>query len=143
MGVGYSVDLVVCVALGVDMFDCVYPSRTARFGTALVREGTLQLTKNQFAKDTRPIDKDCYCSTCKNYTRAYLHIVAAKESTGAQLITIHNIAYQMRLMRDIRQSIIDQTFPQFVQQFMIQHYPTKKYPTWVVDALKDANITLL
>ena len=66
---GYAVDLVVCCALGVDMFDCVFPSRTARFGTALVMSGSLNLKQKQFKNDQRPIEEDCNCRVCKNYTR--------------------------------------------------------------------------
>ena len=66
---GYAVDLVVCSALGVDMFDCVFPSRTARFGTALVMSGGLNLKQKQFKNDNNPIEKDCFCKVCKNYTR--------------------------------------------------------------------------
>merc|ERR1712157_338172 len=68
MGVGYTLDIVICVALGVDMFDCVYPCRTARFGTALVRTGQLRLTGSEFAQDFQPIDKSCKCETCRNYS---------------------------------------------------------------------------
>ena len=103
----------------------------------------MQLTKKQFANDATPIDKECFCSTCKNYTRAYLHLVGAKETIGAQLLTIHNIAYQMRLMGDIRQSILDGSFPQFVQKFMLSQFPQRNYPGWAVDALLDASIELL
>jgi queuine tRNA-ribosyltransferase len=146
MGVGFAVDLVVCVALGVDMFDCVYPSRTARFGTALVRNqplGTLNLKSAAYQFDYRPIEEDCNCMVCKNYTRAYLHTVAAKEQIGGQLITYHNIAYQMRLMDDLRNSIIDGTLDKFIANFFVQQYPKQNYPTWAEDALKKVNIHLV
>jgi len=142
MGVGYAVDLVVCTALGVDMFDCVFPSRTARFGTALVPTGSIHLKSAEFATDFRPIDADCNCMVCKNYTRAYLHTVAGREQIGAQLLTYHNIAYQMNLMRTMRNSIIDGTFPTFVQNFIRLQYPTSNYPKWVKEALEAAGITL-
>merc|ERR1712048_1558514 len=95
MGVGYSLDLVVCVALGVDMFDCVYPCRTARFGTALVRTGQLRLTGHEFAADFQPIDSTCTCETCRTYTRAVLHTMVTKEPVASSLITIHNITFLM------------------------------------------------
>jgi queuine/archaeosine tRNA-ribosyltransferase len=79
---------------------------------------------------------------CKKYTRAYLHTVAAKTQIGSQLITYHNIAYQMRLMRDLRNSIVDGSFPQFVQRFMAQQYPSGNYPPWVEEALLSVNIHL-
>ena len=70
MGVGYPLDLVICSALGADMYDCVYPSRTARFGTALVPEGVLRLKTSSMAADYRPIDSECDCLVCKRYTRS-------------------------------------------------------------------------
>lgn len=78
MGVGYPLDCVVCVALGVDMFDCVYPTRTARFGTALVPEGTMRLGQEKYKHDFRPIQQDCPCEACVKYTRAFLHCIVAK-----------------------------------------------------------------
>jgi len=80
MGVGYPLDLVVCSALGADMFDCVYPSRTARFGTALVPEGTLRLKTATMAADYRPIDDKCDCLVCQKYSRAHLHAKITKVS---------------------------------------------------------------
>ncbi|XP_033220822.1 queuine tRNA-ribosyltransferase catalytic subunit isoform X2 [Belonocnema kinseyi] len=142
MGVGFASDLVVCCALGVDMFDCVFPTRTARFGCALVRTGQLNLKQGQYKNDKRPIDESCECSTCKEYTRAYLHQIVTAETVACHLLTVHNIAFQMRLMRDIRDSIKAQKFPEFVKDFMSTLYPTKDYPTWIVDAMKAVDITL-
>jgi len=142
MGVGYPVDMVTCVALGVDMFDCVYPTRTARFGTALVDEGVLILKLQRFEFDYDPIDKDCSCSTCKNYNRSFIH-QQFNLQLGGQLITIHNIAYQLNLMKRVRQSIIEGTFENFVQSFMLKQFPEKNYPTWVEDALNSVNIKLI
>lgn len=144
MGVGYPEDLVVCVALGADMFDCVYPARTARFGTALVPSGLLKIRNASMATDSRPIQADCECYTCRNYSRSYLHFLGPKEgSVGAQLLTLHNIAYLTRLMRKARQAIIDGEFERFVQKYMLALYPDKKYPKWSSDALKKAGVTLL
>jgi tRNA-guanine family transglycosylase len=94
MGVGFAIDLVVCSALGVDLFDCVYPTRTARFGVALCDKGQLNLKKKEFEFDQNCIDSDCTCYTCKNYTRSFLHTIASEEATGSTLLTIHNVAYQ-------------------------------------------------
>ncbi|KAJ2615172.1 Queuine tRNA-ribosyltransferase catalytic subunit 1 [Coemansia sp. RSA 1365] len=141
MGVGYGEDLVVCSALGVDMYDCVFPTRTARFGNALVRTGSLSLHKGKYRNDTAPIDPDCNCATCARYSRAYLHIAASKETTGCHLLTVHNIAFQMRLMRDIRQAIVDDCYPQFVRSFMRTRFG-KTVPRWIVDALKSVHIDL-
>lgn len=145
MGVGYPLDLVVCSALGVDMFDCVYPTRTARFGTAIVPSGLLKLKAAQFEDDARPLDATCECFVCKKYTRAFLRLMLKKEESGigAQLLTFHNVTYMLALMRRLRQAIIDGDFEQFVQQFMLQQFPDRAYPQWAVDALTEAKIELL
>ncbi|XP_077118121.1 queuine tRNA-ribosyltransferase catalytic subunit 1 isoform X2 [Ranitomeya variabilis] len=143
MGVGYATDLVVCVALGCDMFDCVFPTRTARFGSALVPWGSLQIKNKQFAKDFQPIDEACKCPTCQRYSRAYIHALYKSDTAAMHHITVHNIAYQLDLMRSVRGSIVDGCFPQFVGDFMRTMYGTKdKYPQWAVDALKTVGITL-
>ncbi|KAJ1839325.1 Queuine tRNA-ribosyltransferase catalytic subunit 1 [Coemansia sp. RSA 2703] len=141
MGVGYAEDLVVCSALGVDMYDCVFPTRTARFGNALVRTGSLALKQGKFRDDQDPIDKDCDCPTCKTYSRAYLHTTVTKDTTGCHLITIHNIAFQMRLMRDIRRAIIEDRFPMFIREFMQMRFG-KTVPRWVVEALQSVGVDL-
>ncbi|KAI8427680.1 hypothetical protein MSG28_002141 [Choristoneura fumiferana] len=142
MGVGVAIDLVVCVALGVDMFDCVFPTRTARFGCALVNKGQLNLKQKQYETDLNPIDVDCTCSTCANYTRAYLHCIVTVETVACHLISVHNIAYQMRLMRKMRKNIEDGTFPQFVKSFVKEVYPDSDYPTWVVNSLSSVGIDI-
>lgn len=142
MGVGLAVDLVVCVALGCDMFDCVFPTRTARFGVALVPTGKLQLRHQRYAEDFEPIDDTCSCSTCAQYTRAYLHTIVTHESVACSLLTIHNVAYQLRLMRDMRDSIVADRFPDFVQGFFARMFPSRNYPLWAVDALNSVNISL-
>jgi hypothetical protein len=131
------------VANGITVHNCVYPTRTARFGTALVPWGTMQLKAKEYANDFTPIDDTCACNTCKSYTRAYLHLVAAKEPVGSQLLTHHNIAYQMRLMRELRTSIIEGRFTEYVQAFMLRQFPKKNYPDWAKDALKAVDIDLL
>ncbi|XP_013133996.1 PREDICTED: queuine tRNA-ribosyltransferase [Papilio polytes] len=143
MGVGLAVDLVVCVALGVDMFDCVFPTRTARFGCALVNKGQLNLRHKKYLTDLNPIDKDCTCSTCKNYTRAYLHCIVSVETVACHLISVHNIAYQMRLMRAMRENIINGTFIQFVKAFMKEVYPDLNFPNWIMNSLQSVGINLL
>ncbi|XP_067170752.1 queuine tRNA-ribosyltransferase catalytic subunit 1 [Apteryx mantelli] len=143
MGVGYATDLVVCVALGCDMFDCVFPTRTARFGSALVPWGSLQLKNKQFAKDFRPIDEDCGCPTCQGYSRAYLHALLRSDTAALHHLTVHNIAYQLQLMRSVRESILAQRFPQFVRDFMRTMYGSRdKYPAWAVEALASVRIPL-
>jgi queuine tRNA-ribosyltransferase catalytic subunit len=142
MGVGYPLDLVVCVALGADMFDCVYPARTARFGTALVPSGQLKVRSSTMAADHRPIEDGCECYTCRNYTRAYLHALSSRETVGAQLLTLHNVAYLTRLMKRARAAIIDGEFPAFVQDFAQALHPDKEYPSWARDALTKAGVQL-
>ncbi|KAJ2163187.1 Queuine tRNA-ribosyltransferase catalytic subunit 1 [Coemansia sp. RSA 552] len=141
MGVGYAEDLVVCSALGVDMYDCVFPTRTARFGNALVRTGSLALRQGRYKEDYSPIDSECDCPTCSKYSRAYLHTSVTRETSGSHLVTVHNIAFQMRLMRDIRQAIVDDRFPQFIRSFMKTRFG-KTVPRWIVDALKAVNVDL-
>jgi queuine tRNA-ribosyltransferase len=144
MGVGYATDLIVCVALGVDMFDCVFPTRTARFGNALVRSGNLALKQKKYESDFTPIDASCSCLTCRKYTRAYLHNLTARDTVGCHLITIHNITYQLTLMREIRQSIIEDKFPDYVHKFMTDMFGDDKshYPEWMIEAFKSVNINL-
>nr|XP_025719153.1 queuine tRNA-ribosyltransferase catalytic subunit 1 isoform X2 [Callorhinus ursinus] len=144
MGVGYATDLVVCVALGCDMFDCVFPTRTARFGSALVPTGNLQLKKKQYEKDFRPIDSDCACPTCQKHSRAFLHALLHSDNTAAlHHLTVHNIAYQLQLMSAVRASIVEKRFPDFVRDFMGTMYgdPTL-CPTWATEALASVGITL-
>jgi queuine tRNA-ribosyltransferase len=142
MGVGFAVDLVVCVALGCDMFDCVYPTRTARFGVALVPSGQLQLKNQKYAEDFEPIDRTCTCSTCRLYTRAYLHTIVTQEPVACSLLTLHNVSYQLNLMKEIRESIKVDKFPEFVRRFMVAMFPSENYPSWVVDSLSSVNIHL-
>ena len=107
MGVGYPLDIVVCTALGVDMFDCVYPTRTARFGTAFTRTGLLKLKSAKFAKDMDPIDSSCPCHVCKGtelqgsgpYSRSSLHFMLKQGSAGGNLLTHHNLTYMLTLVR--------------------------------------------
>ncbi|CAH6856787.1 queuine tRNA-ribosyltransferase catalytic subunit 1 [Phodopus roborovskii] len=144
MGVGYATDLVVCVALGCDMFDCVYPTRTARFGSALVPTGTLQLKKKQYAKDFSPINSECPCPTCRKHSRAFLHALLHSGNTSAlHHLTVHNIAYQLQLLSALRSSILEQRFPDFVRNFMRTMYGDHSFcPAWAVEALASVGITL-
>ncbi|XP_060860656.1 queuine tRNA-ribosyltransferase catalytic subunit [Metopolophium dirhodum] len=142
MGVGFAVDLVICCALGADMFDCVFPTRTARFGCALISSGQISLRHKKFRMDFEPIEKNCSCSTCKTYTRAYIHQIVGTEAVSCNLLSIHNLYYQMQLMKGIRESIKVNKFPEFVQEFMTNIYPDKNYPQWCHDALQSVNIEL-
>uniref|UniRef100_A0A8C8CE14 Queuine tRNA-ribosyltransferase catalytic subunit 1 n=1 Tax=Oncorhynchus tshawytscha TaxID=74940 RepID=A0A8C8CE14_ONCTS len=113
------------------------------FGSALVPWGSLTITKKQFAKDLQAIDPDCQCPTCRRHSRAYLHALFKSDTAAMHHITIHNISYQLTLMRSMRQSIIDGLFPDFVRTFMKRMFPSpEQYPGWAVDALGTVNITL-
>ncbi|CAN0001322.1 unnamed protein product [Discosporangium mesarthrocarpum] len=142
MGVGYPLDLVVCTALGCDMFDCVYPTRTARFGVALSPEGNIRLRSKQYALDPRPIEEGCPCQACRSYSRAFLNQLVKTEALGCQLVTLHNISYMTRLMREMRASIIEQRFPVFVNDFLAALFPKGNVPVWVQDALKTAEVPI-
>jgi queuine tRNA-ribosyltransferase len=107
MGVGTPRDLREAVALGVDMFDCVLPTRLARHAVAVTDEGNLNLNNARFRDDFSPLDSNCACFVCGNYTRAYLHhLNKCKEIAGARLLTYHNLFYYQALMRALRREII-------------------------------------
>ena len=118
MGVGAPDSLIDGVIRGVDMFDCVLPTRIARNGTCMTSQGRLVVKNAQFAEDFTPLDPECDCYTCKNYTKAYLyHLDKCGEILGARLNTIHNLRYYQRLMAEIRQAIEDDRFDDFVVEF--------------------------
>ncbi|MCW8825847.1 MAG: tRNA guanosine(34) transglycosylase Tgt, partial [Gammaproteobacteria bacterium] len=118
MGVGTPGDIVEAVRRGIDMFDCVLPTRNARNGFLFTRHGTVKIRNAKHEFDTGPIDESCGCYTCQNYSRSYLrHLDKAKEILGARLNTIHNLYYYQELMSEIRVAIADNRFDQFVEQF--------------------------
>jgi len=118
MGVGKPEDIVESVKRGIDMFDCVIPTRNARNGYIFTRYGKLNLRNSVHQHDTNPIDPACGCYTCQNYSRSYLrHLDKCKEMLGAHLNTIHNLYYYQELMRDIRSSIETDSFDDFVSEF--------------------------
>ncbi|HIK37880.1 MAG: tRNA guanosine(34) transglycosylase Tgt [Geminocystis sp.] len=111
MGVGSYREMVVAIASGVDLFDCVIPTRLGRHGAALVRGKRINLKNAQYKEDFSPLDPDCPCYTCTNFTRAYLnHLIRAKEMLGYILLSLHNIYELVAFTRRIRQAIIDNTF---------------------------------
>lgn len=118
MGVGKPGDLVEGVRRGIDMFDCVMPSRNARNSHLFTRTGVLKLRNAKFREDTGPIDPECQCYTCRNYSRSYLHhLDKCNEMLGAQLNTIHNLHYYQDLMKDIREALSEGRFDAFVENF--------------------------
>ncbi|MCP9440691.1 MAG: tRNA guanosine(34) transglycosylase Tgt [Nitrospira sp.] len=118
MGVGYPEDLVEGVARGIDLFDCVAPSRHGRTGALLTATGRVVIKQAQYARDERPIDPDCGCPVCRRYSRAYLHhLFSVKEMLAARLNTFHNLWYVSDLMRRIRAAIEQGTFSEFRAAF--------------------------
>ena len=118
MGVGKPEDIVEAVRRGVDMFDCVMPTRNARNGYIFTHTGIIKIRNQKYQKDTRPIDENCGCYTCQHYSRSYLrHLDKCHEILGSELNTIHNLYYYQELMRDIRQALDEDRFEDFVDEF--------------------------
>jgi queuine tRNA-ribosyltransferase len=118
MGVGTPIDLVENVARGIDMFDCVMPTRNARNGQLFTSEGPLNIKNAQFAEDDGPVDPACSCYTCRNFSRAYLrHLYMAGEMTGGTLNTLHNLSFYLDSMRRIREAIAFGRFEDFRREF--------------------------
>jgi len=118
MGVGKPEDIVESVRRGVDMFDCVLPTRNARTGFLYTRYGLLRIRNSRYVEDARPVDESCDCYTCSNYSRSYLrHLDKCGEILGSRLNTIHNLHYYQRLMRDIREAIEQDRFDDFAREF--------------------------
>jgi queuine tRNA-ribosyltransferase len=119
MGLGTPPQIIEMIARGVDMFDCVLPTRLARNGTAFTAAGTINLKNAPFAEDTGPIESGCECHACRNFTRAYLrHLVKAEEILGLRLISIHNLHFYLNLTRQAREHILKGTFQEFRERFV-------------------------
>jgi queuine tRNA-ribosyltransferase len=122
MGVGFPEDIVAAVHRGIDLFDCVIPTRHARNGHLFTPGGVLNIRNSAYARDLAPIDADCTCYTCRNYTRSYLrHLDRCNEILGCRLNTIHNLHFYLELMRSIRTALANGTFAAFVAG-----YPTPR-----------------
>ena len=121
MGVGKPEDIVEAVRRGIDMFDCVMPTRNARNGHLFTSTGVVRIRNSQYERDTRPLEEGCACYTCQHYSRAYLrHLDKGNEILGARLNTVHNLYYYQRLMREIRAAIDQGRFEDFVGEFYTQ-----------------------
>jgi queuine tRNA-ribosyltransferase len=119
MGVGTPEDLVECVARGVDMFDCVLPTRNARNGQLFTSEGRINIKNAKYAEDDGPLDPQCGCYTCRQHSRAYLrHLYLSGEMTAGVLNTLHNLSFYLDSMRRIRDAIVFRTFEKFRQEFV-------------------------
>ncbi len=125
MGVGSPEDLITCVARGVDLFDCVLPTRLGRNGAVFTPEGRLNLRNAAYREDPRPIQEGCTCYTCRNFSRAYLrHLIIAKEMLGARLNTLHNIHFLQELMRQARKAILEGRYTAFAEEVLGRYRPT-------------------
>ena len=119
MGVGTPLDLVECVSRGIDMFDCVLPTRNARNGQLFTSEGRINIKNARYAEDDGPLDPQCGCYTCRHHSRAYLrHLFMAGEMTAGVLNTLHNLSFYLDTMRRIRDAIVFRTFDKFRQEFL-------------------------
>lgn len=122
MGVGEPPDLFDAIATGIDMFDCVVPTRNGRNGTAFTKSGRLLLRNSDYTKDFRPIDEDCGCYTCKTYTRGYIrHLFNTDEILGLRLVSLHNVYFYQYLMDKIRDAVKTGRFSEFKKSFL-EHY---------------------
>ena len=121
MGVGTPADIVEAVDRGIDLFDCVMPTRNARNGQLFTRQGPLNIKNARFAEDDLPPDPECRCYTCAHFSRAYLrHLYRAGEMTGSILNTVHNVSFYLDTMRRIRQAVSSGTFAAFKLDFLRQ-----------------------
>jgi queuine tRNA-ribosyltransferase len=124
MGVGSPEDLVHGVARGVDLFDCVLPTRVARNGAALTRQGRINLRNQQYTADPSPLEPSCTCYACAHFSRAYIrHLVKASEILGHQLLSLHNLHLLLTLMREMRAAILDGTFTDYAATFLAVYRP--------------------
>ena len=119
MGVGDPIDILEGVERGVDMFDCVLPTRIARHGNAFSKDGKLHMKNAKYKEDFTPIMEDCDCYTCKNFTKSYIrHLLVSDEQLGGRLLSIHNIRFLIKLTEDIRNAIDNNSFSEFKEDFL-------------------------
>jgi queuine tRNA-ribosyltransferase len=121
MGLGFPEDIVEGIRRGIDMFDCVIPTRLARNGNLFTRDGRINIKNAKYTKDERPIDAECNCYTCRTYSRAYLrHLLVSHELTSFYLNTIHNICFYADFLKNIRKTIMEGVFDSFYESFKIR-----------------------
>ena len=127
MGLGTPAQLIELVARGVDMFDCVLPTRVARNGTAYTSGGAINLRASHQKEDFGPIEEGCECFACTHHTRAYLrHLLKAGEILGLRMLSVHNSHFYMEIMRDIRRHLAEDTFDDYREDFIANYQPTSK-----------------
>ena len=126
MGLGTPPQMVEMVARGIDMFDCVLPTRVARNGTAYTARGTVNLKNAPFTFDKEPIEPGCTCPCCREFSRGYLrHLVKAEEILGLRLLTLHNLHFYLNLMAQVRGAIEAGTFESFRREFVSHYVPAQ------------------
>ncbi len=126
MGVGEPIDIIEGVIRGVDIFDCVLPTRLARHGNALTKYGKINIKNKKYKKDFTPLDSTCDCYACQNYTRSYIkHLISCNETFGARLLSIHNIRFLIRLTEELRQAIENDNILEYKQEFIKNYYGDK------------------
>ena len=127
MGAGYPEDIIAAVNRGEDMFDCVLPTRNGRTGTAFTSLGRVTIRNARHSQDNTPLDPNCTCYACRDFTRAYLrHLFIASEVLGPHLLTLHNIHFFITLMSSIRRSLEQGSFREWSQQFLSSYQQTKE-----------------
>lgn len=127
MGVGDPIDIIENVIRGIDIFDCVSPTRLARHGHALTKYGKINLKNAKYKRDFTPIEDTCDCYACKNYTKSYIkHLINANETFGARLLSIHNIRYLIRLTEDLREAIKNDNILEYKEEFIKNYYGEKE-----------------
>ena len=127
MGVGDPIDIIENVIRGIDIFDCVSPTRLARHGHALTKYGKINLKNAKYKKDFTSIEENCDCYACKNYTKSYIkHLINANETFGARLLSIHNIRYLIRLTEDLREAIKNDNILEYKEEFIKNYYGEKE-----------------
>jgi queuine tRNA-ribosyltransferase len=127
MGLGTPAQLVELVARGVDMFDCVLPTRVARNGTAFTRKGSISIKAGAYKSDFRPIEEGCDCFACRRFSRAYLrHLLNVGEILGLRMLSIHNTRMYLRVMEEVRTAITAGTFAEYRREFAANYVPTQK-----------------
>ncbi len=125
MGIGEPIDILEATERGIDMFDCVLPTRIARHGNAFTRNGRINMKNQKYKEDFTPIEQNCDCYTCTHFTKAYIrHLIASNESLYGRLLSIHNIRFLIKLTEDIRENIKNDTFKEFKEDFIKNYKKT-------------------
>ena len=141
MGIGYAEDLMISALLGADMFDCVFATRTARFGCAFSKYGFIKLHKQAYEEDFGPISEGCECYACQNYSRSYIqsNFHDKTNNCAMQLISLHNVHYLIQLLRGLREAVINETAEEYSIDFFTNYFSTdpEGVPQWIHNALAE------